>query len=196
MCPVNLSPASKAEGIQGHLYKLNGVTDGTWTRDILDHNQTLYQLSYSHSANDRTRTYIVPLTFRVYIRIDHLLNEPVSHYALCRKHPASYGSQIQVIRWTSTSYKVLQNFTASPNMRRFLSGIFLVLKVCCAGMTLVRIPAVNQFISNAATPRSDHLTHLYVFGYFPRYRPTITLWTVWHFCQCPQRDSNPRPLRP
>ena len=27
---------------------LSGVTDGTRTRDILDHNQGLYQLSYSH----------------------------------------------------------------------------------------------------------------------------------------------------
>ena len=27
-----------------------GVSDGTRTRDILDHNQTLYQLSYTHQA--------------------------------------------------------------------------------------------------------------------------------------------------
>ena len=27
-----------------------GVSDGTRTRDILDHNQGLYQLSYTHHA--------------------------------------------------------------------------------------------------------------------------------------------------
>ena len=27
-----------------------GVSDGTRTRDILDHNQVLYQLSYTHHA--------------------------------------------------------------------------------------------------------------------------------------------------
>jgi hypothetical protein len=28
-----------------------GVSDGTRTRDVLDHNQVLYQLSYTHHAN-------------------------------------------------------------------------------------------------------------------------------------------------
>jgi hypothetical protein len=31
-----------------------GVSDGTRTRDILDHNQVLYQLSYTHHASGPT----------------------------------------------------------------------------------------------------------------------------------------------
>lgn len=31
-----------------------GVSNGTRTRDILDHNQVLYQLSYTHHALHRT----------------------------------------------------------------------------------------------------------------------------------------------
>ena len=27
---------------------LNGVDDGTWTHDNLNHNQALYQLNYAH----------------------------------------------------------------------------------------------------------------------------------------------------
>ena len=29
-------------------YRPSGVSDGTRTRDVLDHNQVLYQLSYTH----------------------------------------------------------------------------------------------------------------------------------------------------
>jgi hypothetical protein len=34
---------------------LPGVSDGTRTRDVLDHNQVLYQLSYTHHATGRPR---------------------------------------------------------------------------------------------------------------------------------------------
>ena len=37
---VNETPAQKRRG--------SGVADGTRTRDVLDHNQVLYQLNYSH----------------------------------------------------------------------------------------------------------------------------------------------------
>lgn len=42
-CPpdrVNETPAHERRGV--------GVADGTRTRDVLDHNQVLYQLNYSH----------------------------------------------------------------------------------------------------------------------------------------------------
>ena len=32
-----------------------GVSDGTRTRDVLDHNQVLYQLSYTHRDPSRRR---------------------------------------------------------------------------------------------------------------------------------------------
>jgi hypothetical protein len=32
---------------------LGGVSDGARTRDILDHNQVLYQLSYTHHGSPR-----------------------------------------------------------------------------------------------------------------------------------------------
>ena len=31
-----------------HMRRGSGVADGTRTRDVLDHNQVLYQLNYSH----------------------------------------------------------------------------------------------------------------------------------------------------
>ena len=37
-----------------------GVTGGTRTRDIRDHNPALYQLSYSHSAHRQDRTVDLP----------------------------------------------------------------------------------------------------------------------------------------
>ena len=47
-----------------------GVSDGTRTRDILDHNQVLYQLSYTHHAlpSPAPRTMVAgraPVTDRV-----------------------------------------------------------------------------------------------------------------------------------
>ena len=34
-----------------------GVADGTRTRDVLDHNQVLYQLNYSHHMHKRSHRY-------------------------------------------------------------------------------------------------------------------------------------------
>jgi hypothetical protein len=34
----------------------SGVSDGARTRDVLDHNQVLYQLSYTHHARASPRT--------------------------------------------------------------------------------------------------------------------------------------------
>ena len=39
-------------GVRAHAYA-PGVSDGTRTRDILDHNQVLYHLSYTHHATAR-----------------------------------------------------------------------------------------------------------------------------------------------
>jgi hypothetical protein len=50
-----------------------GVSDGTRTRDILDHNQVLYQLSYTHHALARPAALTMvagraPVTDRVSVR--------------------------------------------------------------------------------------------------------------------------------
>src|SRR4051812_22663568 len=43
---------STTPGALHHALYLRGVSDGARTRDILDHNQVLYQLSYTHHAGD------------------------------------------------------------------------------------------------------------------------------------------------
>lgn len=47
---TNPTEESRASGDHGGA---NGVSDGTRTRDILDHNQVLYHLSYTHHARNR-----------------------------------------------------------------------------------------------------------------------------------------------
>ena len=48
----SISPApGNAKGPQRRAFR-SGVSDGTRTRDRLDHNQELYQLSYTHRVRD------------------------------------------------------------------------------------------------------------------------------------------------
>lgn len=55
---------SKTTPLQGaelaNAHDVHGVTDGTRTRDILDHNQTLYLLSYSHNYDQAPGAGLVP----------------------------------------------------------------------------------------------------------------------------------------
>ena len=48
-----VDPKKQAPDEQRLVSKINGATDGTRTRDNLNHNQGLYQLSYGHQLGGR-----------------------------------------------------------------------------------------------------------------------------------------------
>jgi hypothetical protein len=49
-CRIDASNETGTSGGGREARYLRGVSDGTRTRDHLDHNQELYQLSYAHRA--------------------------------------------------------------------------------------------------------------------------------------------------
>ncbi len=54
---MNLRTRSEAPGRGAVEGLLSGVSDGTRTRDIRDHNQVLYQLSYTHHDSRTVRSW-------------------------------------------------------------------------------------------------------------------------------------------